>query len=65
MIALGLPTLLLEGFDSDQIWAELELYNEPALKYFDEYAASLTKTPEPAEVANLLHLVRTSNYALY
>ena len=40
-IYLGLPQLILEGFDSDQIWAELELYNDPILATFNQYVTSL------------------------
>lgn len=41
----GLPALLLHGFDTDQIWAELELYNRPVLSQFGGYATSLNQDP--------------------
>ncbi|KAJ3261116.1 U3 snoRNP protein [Boothiomyces macroporosus] len=31
-----LPEITTEGFDSNQIWEQLKLFNEPALEYFDE-----------------------------
>lgn len=35
---LGLPELIVDGFDVDQIWAELELYNKPFLSKLNSYS---------------------------
>jgi len=31
-----LKSLLVEGFDNDQIWEELQLQNEPLIKYLEK-----------------------------
>ncbi len=39
-----LPELVVDGFDSDQIWEELQLQNIPLLKaYFGKHVGSMAK----------------------
>ena len=43
--SLPLPELYVDGFDSDQIWAELELQHRPLLKFVDRAVKKLLKNP--------------------
>ena len=35
-LSVGLPELYVEGFEEEQIWQQLELYNEPIFNHLRE-----------------------------
>lgn len=41
----ALDQLLLEGFDQEQIWEQLQLLNKPILQFVDKQIKSLAKQP--------------------
>eukprot|EP00743_Colponemidia_sp_Colp-15_P005921 GILK01006366.1.p1 GENE.GILK01006366.1~~GILK01006366.1.p1 ORF type:complete len:1345 (-),score=228.97 GILK01006366.1:167-4201(-) len=45
-----LSQLLVHGFDDEQIWEELQLQNEPMLKYLDRQVKKLLKKPEKVQL---------------
>ena len=46
-----LQELLVDGFTLDQIWEEVQLYNEPACMYLEKRLSRMVKKPETVELS--------------
>ena len=42
----SLPTLLIDGFDTEQIWEEIQTYNKPLLSFFNRQLSTLEEDEE-------------------